>query len=622
MSYRPQLIERNFPELFREEYPKLIEFIAGYYKFLEQNTEIYNLEKYFDIDALKVKSFVFNTNTKAKSEIEQIQEFRKQATAEFDAVIGHYLNQYGFGFPAMFRQGADGTPLFPGFSVNDKTMGTMNATELNNQASKFGRERIVTFLRNATAIYLIKGTQDCLIFLFRFLFNEIISLSYPKERILRASESTWVRYAYIEIEVLDNYLPMIGDTISWTMNSPGTSRTENFVIDILDVLPLGNRRFSIKFNINPKLKLDSNNLAGGVVTISRTGSSSTATINQTLDKIIIPENGRGKFWFTGKAIRLNSVYPGTASTDLIVTAVDDATGLKVAKILNRGAGQVGHRPITVSPLPERWFSGKPELSFTEDTSGNVAYVLKIAENADLVIDESVYGLGQLNDSTRTYIALEDNSPYTQNPIGNPDQLPYVWDTVLGVTVPGVPRDELQTLNYSDWMASQTTLIPVYSWIATDAGRYEDGLGHLSDEYSVLQDNFMFQEFSYIVESSVPVAQALQAIEFNHPAGLKYFFNSVQVDSLDFHVDVEDNTRYDPILLFDAAKYSEEVYKNVTKPLRDDVFPMDSMQFFMDKTFLDIYDTSSLQDTMTLESYFEPDYIDNSYFVKYISLLTH
>jgi hypothetical protein len=176
------------------------------------------------------------------------------------------------------------------------------------------------------------------------------------------------------------------------------------------------------------------------------------------------------------------------------------------------------------------------------------------------------------------------------------------------------------------MESQTVLVPLYEYIAQDNGKYKDSSGHLSDSYSVLQDNFLFQEFSYVVESNVDVQSALTAIGFNHPAGLKHFFNSSATHTLDFRVDDSIVKTLGTLLFIDAAAVSDDVIrKYVLKPIKDSIeTPSDVYRKKFIKRQSDEYDTSVLTDSAELSSYYDlPSeyYEDNSYYVKYLQLVT-
>ncbi len=627
----PHISKRNFPAFFREEFPALIKFVSNYYEFLELKTDIRDVGRFFDLDAIKVKKFIYSTGENAPSERDQILDQRELITKQFDIIIERYLAQTAYGVPNLFRvhDTVDGQEmLFPGFAVDGQTM-NVHSGEFSNARLKFGRERLVKFLRNASAVYLTKGTEHCLAFLFRFLFDAMVTIEYPKERVLRASHSTWHVSGRMDIVVFNpSIIPRPEDELVWRLNLPGdkVSREYRIVINTVKRLNDGGvaPRYLITYDFDKSLRLDAATLVNASMQLIRDGEEIPGIItpNKTLTgfQISIP----GNFWYVGKVFTIPSIYQGAEPTEVLVTNVDEGklTGIR---ILNFGSGQVGTRSLTTTPLRDIWFSGKSTLSITEHPGGARTLKLKITENSETGFEEIVQGYGELSSagSVSAYYQQPYNSPYS-----DPDKRPYVWDIVTSTGYLNQPAitQTLLGFSYADWMESQTVLVPLYEYIAQDNGKYKDSSGHLSDSYSVLQDNFLFQEYSYVVESNVDVQSALTAIGFNHPAGLKHFFNSSAAHTLDFRVDDSIVKTLGTLLFIDAAAVSDVVIrKYVLKPIKDSIeTPADVYSKKFIKNPSDEYDTSLLDDSSYAYSYYDlPSeyYKDNSYYVKYLQLVT-
>jgi hypothetical protein len=128
------LVKRQVPEYVREEYPLFLSFLEAYYEFLETKQ---TGEKNDLTTTLK--------NLKNSSDIDSsIDEFESQ-----------FFNTFG--------------SLIPTDSVADKSF----------------------LLKNALPLYQAKGSENSFKFLFRLLFGQEATLSYPKNNILRASDGKW-----------------------------------------------------------------------------------------------------------------------------------------------------------------------------------------------------------------------------------------------------------------------------------------------------------------------------------------------------------------------------------------------------------------------------------------------
>lgn len=639
-SYTPDIVSRNFPELFRAEFPRLLKFVSDYYKYLE-TTNINDIQRMFDLDTVKVKKFVFNTNPGAPGEVEQVLEARKQVTKEFDAIIEHYLAQYATGIPALFTKDTDGISLFPAFTVDAKTMGTgtlgTSIGVLENPKVKTGRERIVKFLRNAAAIYMTKGTEEGLTFLFRFLYNELATVEYPKEQVLRSSNSTWKRSTRLTIDTQQSgVIPRVGDSITWAMNLPTGDTTPTFMVVITRVIPIQIQNiFVIEFAYDPRIILDGDTLQGGSLLLHKNADlsdSSEILLRKTLSgfNIIVP----GAYWTIGRTFSVKSGIPGGVNTVCIVTSVDTAPdgrpgGMTGLSIVDIGSGYVGGRryddhddytvdeiSINISPLDNVWANGDfPIVSESPNGLGGVHITLSISEKTYLGIDESMLVSGSIDGAG--YTNYEPPATYTdETPVA---QEPYVWDNLGGVDSNQHPETQ-PVRKYNDWIASFSVITPIYSWMSVDAGKYADATGMLSDISSILQDNFFYQEFSYLVESSIPFREALETIKFNHPAGLKYFYKRSTVNALDFHIDEYTAIDLGNIYVFDEASTEEFYFFNIIARLFDTVGTDDLYyRFNIDKKLYDSYDASKISiDKVKLESYYIDGYV-NDYYIKYLNI---
>ena len=131
-------IKHSLPDFIQDEYPKFVDFIEEYYKFLESsnnpNIIHYNLENYRDIDTVPLHILDF---------------FKKE--------------------------------LIPGFSLN-LSKDRQTGSEINER----------NLLKNIKQFYSSKGTENSIKFLFRILFDKEAEIFYPRDSLLRPSDGVWI----------------------------------------------------------------------------------------------------------------------------------------------------------------------------------------------------------------------------------------------------------------------------------------------------------------------------------------------------------------------------------------------------------------------------------------------
>jgi len=128
------LVKRQVPEYVREEYPLFLSFLEAYYEFLETKQTGKNNDLTTKLKNLKTVSDIDSS----------IDEFEAQ-----------FFNTFG--------------SLVPIDSVADKSF----------------------LLKHALPLYKSKGSENSFKFLFRLLYGQEATLSFPKNNILRASDGKW-----------------------------------------------------------------------------------------------------------------------------------------------------------------------------------------------------------------------------------------------------------------------------------------------------------------------------------------------------------------------------------------------------------------------------------------------
>lgn len=147
-----QLIESQFPEVFRDEGDNLVAFISAYYEFLESD----------DLYSHKLGRNIFST-----ADIDE----------SLEKFIYHFKETYLADFPYVF--------------ATDK---------------RFAIKHISDFYRT-------KGSKQSLELLMRMLFNEQVDVYYPGEDVLRLSDSIWYKPSYLEVTKSDRTIEFLNKEI-------------------------------------------------------------------------------------------------------------------------------------------------------------------------------------------------------------------------------------------------------------------------------------------------------------------------------------------------------------------------------------------------------------------------
>lgn len=145
------LIQNQFPDFYREEGPRFIDFVKQYYVWMEQQNQ-----------AIGASRSLFST-----------RDIDKTA----DEFLIHFKQKY---FPGVPFAGA-------------------------------GDTRMLT--KHALDLYHVKGTQRGVEFIIQGLFNEEATVYYPGDDIFKTSHGTWVKPTYLELSVAERTKQFVGKEI-------------------------------------------------------------------------------------------------------------------------------------------------------------------------------------------------------------------------------------------------------------------------------------------------------------------------------------------------------------------------------------------------------------------------
>lgn len=499
------LVTQQLPSFIREDFPKFNSFVKAYYAFMEENNQVNEVLG----------------NIKDKRDIDK-------TTSDF---IDFFFNEF--------------MPNVPKDILSDKTL----------------------FLKHVKDLYTSKGSEQAYRLLFRIIFNEEIDFYYPSRDILRASDARW------EISRTINVIPTTGNIndllgkIIVGSSSGATGRVDTIIQE--DILGI-----TIK-----KLKLiDINGDFVAAETISDADQTITATVFSnigSLDSVVISDTGifhslNDRVQISGianKAVANAIVTKTTSDTGRVrFSLVDGGSGYRQANTqvnISGGDGSGATLSLTVTldevisidntliaPFANVALDASP---FSSDGNiGGAANPLLAAGNINSnlgdVLDISNVNTGSITAISTTsfgnnFVSVPQVSAVDEGVAGN--QIEDAAGNIKGENaviqaefVPGGIANVSLTTKGDDFVLNETVTISnltsnnllIQNGIATaeidpvktSSGRYVDTRSFISGA-AKLQDNFLYQEYSYIIQSP-EFFDAYQTVveKLVHPAGVALF----------------------------------------------------------------------------------------------------
>lgn len=314
-------IEKQFPAIYREDGPELVEFVKEYYKFLQTSTNqsIYNgrrLFEYRDIDTTLESMLLF------------------------------FKNKFLADLP-------------------------------------FNEDTVRIVVKNILGLYRRKGTQDGLELFFRIFYNEEIKVYYPAKDILKPSDSEWKTGSYLQMIPNDGlftstrtddtytYKDIVGKTIV------GAASRVKAIVDKINFIVLNNTLIPIIF-INGA----TGNFIGleGIICEINGIPINFGTIQGSLTSIEIDTNFNGTTGNEiGDIVTFRTDPDGIGGRGIVTRVTESATGRVKYTVEDGGWGySIGSTKLLVSDqiifLDNT--GGKFEvLEALEDSSGNRGIVI-------------------------------------------------------------------------------------------------------------------------------------------------------------------------------------------------------------------------------------------------------
>lgn len=459
------------------------------------------------------------------------------------------------------------------------------------------------FLKNAAEVYSSRGSERCLKFLFRVAFGDDITVKYPKFNILRASDSAWQQEYHIRVKrnttneqvattvPPGKFNPVVivnNDIIEWS-NEYG-----NFEITV-------KRRESVQQEIDlvffeTKSKLHVNDLQS--VYIKRKGNIVfQGNVTPTISSIQIVKPG--EFWQKGQIIRLKSLDQNSKDTLIRVQNTGSLGDITSTEIIQYGYNHNENTAVIVSPYKNKPPSPPVVLDSVINESRTATYQY-VAYDYTLSISDYTEGFTEQIFGTSTRQTYYISNYYSADYYGSREfakyETPVEYNAVL---------DSDADVSYEDWLKSRATLVARFANIVRGKGKFANPAGLLSDRESVIQDNYYYQNFSYVISTAQNYADAKHVIDFNHPAGMKAFVESRKDVFSGIKIGSSRTITQDYISVFDLATITDYNIKHTHKNLTEYIILDDPrINIQMGKSILDYVQMSDGQNGGAITQYFD------------------
>lgn len=510
-----KLISSQLPEYVRSEFPAFVDFLEAYYRFLEQDQNAQEIIQ----------------NARSYADIDR--------TA--DSFVQYFLKNYAKDIPQSV--------------LANKTL----------------------LVKQISDLYESKGSSLSFSVLFRILFDTDVTVSYPYENVLRASDGTWQQLVSLRVETLS------GD---WT-------RLENHVLRI--------EKNNIVYN-TPILKTKRLREDLTEVYLDPNSASVIESIFSLNDTVYVTESANTVF--TG------TITPTTTGTSIIVGGSD----FKVGQVFKVNAGGAVNTLFRVTnTTPSGAVTEVKIINYGYDFTNNVVINFKADKPVGIESDE-------YNTLTNGFLEVLDVAYCSTS-----DPNRYFLTDYVEITYTG----NVQTFTFNDPVAGGTTIGSIDNSYATIAftigalgrypGAYTTNRGFISDNEIRLQDNLLYQPFAYQTTSDIDLSLFYDIVKSTiHPAGQQLYHNRLLENTINVSANVNVVSASNSFTeVYSSFETDDSVAKQVGKLLSDTSSMLDNIVI---SAYLTINNTDSLinvsdsniSGVLYFQDYTEPDYFAEIY----------
>lgn len=477
------VLSSSIPNFIEQEYTVFTDFLKSYYVWLEQSKNVnyipHSLEWYLDIDTIP---------------------------PEF---LSKFKETYLFGMPNKFAKNLE------------------TNTEID----------LIKIIKRIREFYSKKGTEDSFRFLFRVMFDTEIAFSYPREKILYASQGKWQENFYIKIKTnsLENPAELIGKEIY-----TATDGIKTFSAIIEDVYTTYTKEKNVVTaiinnvvgNLNTNFVNYQDYVLGNVeeLTLELYSMITKATVVPCETEVVVPSilgEGQKYDFVVGQKIHLELLPDGKEVVCLPTCLADVNEDLVVDGVdLGMLLADWGAQNSIADFNKDGFVDGQDLGVLLGDWGGCELCVINIIEN----VERSRF-LGQ------NFFAIvekvDEKGAIEQIKIIDPG-VNYTGNNITRYSTKITNADNVGMVSYDCRVRYEV------GYIYKEQGKYISKKSLLS-EIGILQDNFYYQQNSYEIGVSANPIFYTEIMKQNvHPAGYKSFH------SYDIIAKIDETTKIDLI----------------------------------------------------------------------------
>lgn len=475
------LVRSQLPEFISSDYETFVKFIEYYYEFIEQDQSAHEL----------------------------IQNARSYADIDTTAAsfVQYILKNYGSNIPS-------------GLLADKKLL-----------------------IKNLAGLYEAKGSELSFKSLFALFFNASVTIKYPYENVLRASDGTWQQLYSIRVETVsgdksklyEHFLKVEKNNQIYESPVVKTGRLTDTLTEVF-FTPTSS------FVINSVLSLDDE------VYVEEDGEVVfRGIVKPTTTTASILNGGTG--FKVGQIFKVN--IEGAVNTLFQVTKVSATGEILKVKFINYGYN----------------FTENVTLNFTPtSTVGQLTDVYTTTTNGFIESGTIFSGSDYFAES---YV---DNNLYVMSIAASFSSNTYS----LGTTTTG--------------QADQATILFGIGVLGRYPGSYTTNKGFISDNEIRLQDGKLYQPFAYQTNTDIDITKFYDIVkELVHPAGQALYNNRVIENSINIRANVSVATSSNLFWeAYDSVNATETKFIVANKILSDTATPTDTANvlFNINKAFAD------------------------------------
>lgn len=418
------LVSQQLPEYIRSEYGLFTSFLEAYYRFLEQD----------------------------QGAQEIIQNARQYADIDRTAAsfIQYFLSNYG--------------ALIPKAVLANKPL----------------------LIKRLKDLYSAKGSELSYQLLFRILYNTAVTVNYPYDNVLRASDGEWSQQVSIRVRrtsgsiegILNRNILIVKNSITY---SASITRLKFLSTDFYEVF--------LKARVIPSYEVDDE-----VFVIGSTGEIFRGTVEPTPVSYNISYGGTG--FRVGQVIVIN--FEGAVGTVVQITEVNAVGSITKLKFISYGYN-FPRQSITVDLFNDLTIAGR---AFTATTVTS--------------------GFGEALEILLQYTGVEPGRYFDTDYV----ELDYNGDLLLSTSTNNYsPSSTTVELNSDD--PSVASIVFNMGAIGRYPGQYLSNKGFLSEPDVRVQDDQLYQPYAYQLQTDIDISQFYKIMKsLAHPAGTNMFNNRV------------------------------------------------------------------------------------------------